>query len=256
MTTNEAAILVENMTKYYGQVLAVDDLSLSIRRGEVFTFLGPNGAGKTTTIKILSGLLRPTAGRAVVMGHDIQTEPVEAKRHIGYIPDHPYLYEKLTGRDFVGFVGDLFGLDRKESARRMEEYFDLFDLSGSEDELIENYSHGMRQKLVFTVSLIHDPSVLIVDEPMVGLDPQSARTLKTLLRRKAREMGMAVFLSTHTLSVAEEVADRIGIIHKGKSIFIGSLDEMHARLGQGGNLEEMFLRLTGASNATAPEPAG
>ncbi|MBN1867701.1 ABC transporter ATP-binding protein [Candidatus Sumerlaeota bacterium] len=256
MTQDGAAILIENMTKDYGSVRAVDNLSLSVRPGEVFTFLGPNGAGKTTTIKVLSGLLRPTLGRALIMGHDIQKDPVAAKRLIGYIPDHPYLYEKLTGRDFVEFVSDLFGLDRAESAKRMEEYFALFDLSGSEDDLIENYSHGMRQKLVFCVSLIHDPSVLIVDEPMVGLDPQSARTLKNLLRRKSRETGMAVFLSTHTLSIAEEVADRIGIIHKGELIFIGSLEEMHAKLGQASGLEEMFLRLTGAPIEPQEDPAG
>ncbi|HUT24941.1 MAG TPA: ABC transporter ATP-binding protein [Sumerlaeia bacterium] len=240
------AIEIENLRKCYGDVVAVRDLTIDVAQGEIFTYLGPNGAGKTTTIKILAGLLKPTAGRARIMGHDIQTEPVEAKRAIGYIPDHPYLYEKLTGRDFCRFIGDLFGMDRARVAERMEEYFALFELEGAEDEFIENYSHGMRQKLVFSVSLMHDPRVLIVDEPMVGLDPQSARTLKTLLKRKARREGLAVFLSTHTLSVAEELADRIGVLRRGELIFSGALDEMRQKAGQGGNLEEMFLRLTGA----------
>ena len=241
------AIRIDHLKKQYGQILAVRDLSLEVAQGEVFMFLGPNGAGKTTTIKILTGLLRPTAGRTEIMGHDIQIDHVAAKKLIGYIPDHPYLYEKLTGRDFFYFIADLFGVNRAQAGARFEEYFELFDLTSAADDMIENYSHGMRQKLVFSVSMMHDPSVLIVDEPMVGLDPHSARTLKTLLRRKARKEGMAIFLSTHTLSVAEELADRIGIIHKGELAFIGSLEEMRARIGEGETLEEMFLAMTGNS---------
>lgn len=253
MSENNWAIQIEGLNKCYGDVEAVHDLSLNIARGELFTYLGPNGAGKTTTIKVLTGLLRPTRGRALILGHDIQTDPVAAKRHIGYIPDHPYLYEKLTGRDFFLFIADLFGLDRKIAGARMEEYFEVFGLTGAEDKFIEDYSHGMRQKLVFSVSLMHQPSVLIVDEPMVGLDPQSARTLKNLLRRKAREEGMAIFLSTHTLSVAEEVADRIGVLRGGELVFLGTLDAMRERVlelsggREAGNLEELFLFLTGAS---------
>ncbi len=244
--SNDKAIVLKGMRKDYGDFTAVHDLNLEVDRGEIFTFLGPNGAGKTTTIKVLTGLLKPTRGHVQIMGYDIQKQPVEAKKRIGYIPDHPYLYEKLTGRDFFRFISDLFGLDYKLAEQRMEEYFDLFGLSGSEDDLIENYSHGMRQKLVFSVSLMHDPEVLIVDEPMVGLDPQSARTLKRLLKRKVQEEGLTVFLCTHTLSVAEELADRIGIMNHGAPLFIGTLSEMHQQAGQVASLEEMFLHLTGA----------
>lgn len=254
MTENHAAISIENLTKRYGEVTAVEDLSVRVEPGHLFACLGPNGAGKTTTIKVLTGLLRPTRGRACVMGYDIQTHPVEAKQQIGYIPDHPYLYEKLTGRDFFQFVADLFGIDRAKADARMEEFFTLFRLTHATDELIENYSHGMRQKLVFSVAMMHDPRVLIVDEPMVGLDPQSARTLKMLLKRQTSERGAAVFLSTHTLSVAEELADRIGVIHHGHLIFEGTLEEMRGRIGsQASTLEEMFLILTG--EALDPEQA-
>lgn len=250
MTQTPLAIHIEGLTKYYGRHLAVDNLSLTVESGQLFTFLGPNGAGKTTTIKVLTGLLRPTQGRSTIMGFDIQTDPVEAKRHIGYIPDHPYLYEKLTARDFHQFVADLFRIDRTTAAKRIEEYLTLFGLEDVQDDLIENHSHGMRQKLVFSVSLMHNPSVLIVDEPMVGLDPQSARTLKNLLRRKAREEGMAIFLSTHQLAVAEELADRISVIDHGRLIFTGTLEEMHREVGHAGNLEEMFLSLTGEETQT------
>jgi len=236
-------IRIENLTKKYDRLTAVENLSLNIEPGELFAFLGPNGAGKTTTIKVLTGLLKPTEGRAFICGHDVQVEHIEAKRLIGYIPDHPYLYEKLTGRDFFQFVGDLFKVDPKVQAAKMEKYFTLFGLTDAADDLIENYSHGMRQKLVFSVALMHDPKALIVDEPMVGLDPRSSRTVKTLLRETANN-GSAIFLSTHTLSVAEEVADRIGIIHKGKLLFVGNIQELRQRADADGNLEELFLQLT------------
>ena len=252
MSENHPAILIDNLSKSYGDFPAVRDLSLQVAPGEIFTFIGPNGAGKTTTIKILTGLLKPSRGRTSILGNDVQIHPVEAKRLIGYIPDHPYLYEKLTGRDFFHFIGDLFEIDRKRTAERMEEYYALFGLEGAEDEFIENYSHGMRQKLVFSVSLMHDPRVLIVDEPMVGLDPQSARTLKNLLKRKASEEGVAVFLSTHTLSLAEELADRIGVLNHGDLIFIGTLEEMRRKVAGQDNLEELFLTLTGAGEERQP----
>ncbi|MFP4378956.1 MAG: ABC transporter ATP-binding protein [Candidatus Sumerlaeia bacterium] len=245
MTETVPAIRTVHLKKKYGEHLALRDLSVEVQPGEIFCYLGPNGAGKTTTIKILTGLLRPTEGHAEILGCDIQKEPVKAKQQIGYIPDHPYLYEKLTGREFFYFIGDLFGIERKRADERLVEYFDIFGLTGAEDSFIENYSHGMRQKLVFSVSLMHEPRVLVVDEPMVGLDPQSARVLKRLLQRKVDEEGLAVFLSTHTLSVAAELADRIGVLHHGELIFSGSLQEMREQLGEAKNLEEMFLSLTG-----------
>jgi len=236
-------IQTEQLGKRFDEKWAVRDLNLNIERGELFCFLGPNGAGKTTTIKLLTGLLKPTTGRALIGGYDIQTHPVEAKRQIGYIPDHPYVYEKLSGRDFFHFVGDIFQIPRAEQDRRMEDLFDLLLLKDAIDDFIENYSHGMRQKLVFAVSLMRDPGVIIIDEPMVGLDPRSAHIIKRLLREHA-ERGATVFLSTHTLSVAEELADRIGIIDRGELIFLGALDELRRVTQADGNLEELFLTLT------------
>jgi len=241
------------LCKDYDGKRAVIDLDLSIRAGELFCFLGPNGAGKTTTIKMLAGLLIPTSGTARVAGFDIQTQPEEAKRRIGYIPDRPYLYEKLSGRDFFTFVGDLFGIDRAEQTRRLTYYFDLFKLRGAADQFIENYSHGMRQKLVFATALMHEPAVLIVDEPMVGLDPQSARTIKTHLLEQARA-GKTIFLSTHTLSVAEELADRIGVIHHGRILFLGTIAELKERMARDGSLEELFLLLTEDEDETEDNP--
>jgi len=236
-------IRVENLTKRFERLTAVDDLTLEVAGGEMFAFLGPNGAGKTTTIKLLAGLLRPTAGRALIGGYDIQRQALEAKRLIGYIPDHPYLYEKLSGRDFFRFIGDLFQVAPARQGEKLEQYFSLFGLMEAADDLIENYSHGMRQKLVFSVALMHDPKALIVDEPMVGLDPKSTRIVKTLLKERARQ-GAAVFLSTHALSVAEELADRIGIIHMGRLLFLGNLEQLRRKAAIDGSLEDLFLQLT------------
>lgn len=237
-------IAIEGLTKRYEDLVAVDNLSLTIPRGEFFCFLGPNGAGKTTTIKVLTGLVRPNAGTARICGYDIEAQPIEAKRRIGYIPDHPYLYEKLSGRDFFHFVGDLFEVPRDSQRRKCEEFFALLGLTRATDKLVENYSHGMRQKLVIAASLMHDPDVIIVDEPMVGLDPQSARTVKRLLRRQV-ERGCSIFLSTHILSIAEELADRIGVISRGRLIFLGTLDDLRTRQNIGdARLEELFLSLT------------
>jgi ABC-2 type transport system ATP-binding protein len=246
---NTPGILIEDLSKRYEDLIAVDHLNLEVPRGEFLAFLGPNGAGKTTTIKMLTGLIRPTSGRAMVAGYDVQQNPVEAKRRIGYIPDHPYLYEKLSGRDFFHFVGDLFSIPRAQQETKLERYFSTFLLSGVADKLIENYSHGMRQKLVISASLMHDPDIIIVDEPMVGLDPQSARIVKDLFRQQAHE-GKTVFLSTHTLSVAEELADRIGIINKGQLIFLGTLTELRRQQQRGDiGLEDLFLQLTTAEGA-------
>lgn len=242
-TANHSGIEVRDLTKRYEDVLAVNTLNLSIPRGEFFSFLGPNGAGKTTTIKMLTGLIRPTSGRAFVAGYDVQQDPVEAKRRVGYIPDHPYLYEKLSGRDFFHFVGDLFSIPRELQEEKFEHFFKMFSLLPAADKLIENYSHGMRQKLVISSSLMHDPEIIIVDEPMVGLDPQSTRIVKDLFRKEA-QCGKTIFLCTHTLSVAEELADRIGIFNRGNLIFLGTLDELRVRQNRDAKLEDLFLELT------------
>jgi ABC-2 type transport system ATP-binding protein len=240
---NGAGIEMLNLTKRYEDLVAVDSLNLTIARGEIFAFLGPNGAGKTTTIKMLTGLIRPTAGRAFVAGYDVQENPVESKRRIGYIPDHPYLYEKLSGRDFFHFVGDLFSIPRKDQEEKLVKYFTIFSLLRAADKLIENYSHGMRQKLVISASLMHDPEIIILDEPMVGLDPQSAKTVKTMLKAEAAR-GRTIFFCTHTLSVAEEVADRIGIFNKGHLIFLGTVAELRTSQNSDARLEDLFLELT------------
>lgn len=240
-------IKTRSLCKSYGDKAAVIDLDLDIGAGECFCFLGPNGAGKTTTIKMLTGLLIPTSGSAEVAGYNIIKNPTEAKQAIGYIPDHPYLYEKLSGRDFATFVGDLFGISRKIQEERIGTYFELFRLGHAMDDFIENYSHGMRQKLVFATSLLHEPEVLIIDEPMVGLDPQSARTIKKLIRDQVGN-NRTVFLSTHTLSVAEEIADKIGVINDGRMLFLGTISELRRELAHDGSLEDMFLDLTGENS--------
>ncbi len=246
-------IEIQNLTKDYGSVRAVDDLTISVPVGQFFGFLGPNGAGKTTTIKVLSGLLRPTKGRIEVgrngdgKGYDMATDALAAKAVTGYVPDTPYLYEKLTGHEFVHFIGGLYQVPEKVVEEKIEEYFHLLSLTDAAHELIESYSHGMRQKLVMTSALVHDPQVLVVDEPMVGLDPRSARTVKDLLKRKSKE-GMTIFLSTHTLDVAEELCDRIAIVKKGRLIALGTLAELRARstasVDEGERLEALFLKLT------------
>lgn len=243
MTTPTPGVLIENLTKTYEDLTAVDNLNLVVPRGEFLCCLGPNGAGKTTTIKMLTGLIRPTSGRVVVAGYDVATHPVEAKRRIGYVPDQPYMYEKLSGREFFQFVGDLFSVPRDEQAVKFDHYLDLFEIRSAADKLIENYSHGMRQKLVIACSLMHEPEVVVVDEPMVGLDPQSARTVKQLFRQQT-EAGRTVFLCTHVLSVAEELADRIAIFKRGKVIFLGTVNELRERMGTDDNLEQLFLDLT------------
>jgi len=232
-----------HLSKDYDGKPAVIDLNMKIERGELFCFLGPNGAGKTTTFKIFTGLLAPSSGIAKVAGYDIQIDPIEAKRRIGYIPDRPYLYEKLSGRDFCTFVGDLFGIDRETQRERMDHYLNLFSLHDAKDQFIENYSHGMRQKLVFTAQLMHDPEVLVIDEPMVGLDPRSARIVKRLMRDEVAR-GKTVLLSTHTLSDAEELADRIGVVAKGRLVFVGTITQLRDELKRSGSLEDLFLQLT------------
>jgi ABC-2 type transport system ATP-binding protein len=236
---------LEELTKQFEDLVAVNNLNLSIQAGEVFAFLGPNGAGKTTTIKMITGLLNPTKGRVVVGEFDVQKNPVDAKRLIGYIPDQPYVYEKLSGREFFYFIGELFNVPKDVVENKMKQYFDLFGLTPSMDKLVENYSHGMRQKLVISAALMHAPRLLVVDEPMVGLDPQSARQVKQIFRSQGRDHKTTVFLSTHTLSVAEEVADRIGIINHGNLLFVGTKEQLKEQLKRDGTLEDLFLELTG-----------
>jgi ABC-2 type transport system ATP-binding protein len=250
-------IEIRGLTKRYGEKPALLDLNLSLARGEVFAFLGPNGAGKTTTLKILAGLVRPTEGAALVGGHDIQTDGLAARALMSYVPDEPYLYEKLTAREFLRMVGDLRGMSRAAVEERIRELAGQFGVTSFLDDLCESYSHGMKQRTVIAAALLHDPQVLIIDEVTVGLDPRSTRTLKDTLRRLAHDGGVTVLLSTHTLPVAEEIADRIGILHEGELVALGTLDELRAmqalRSGRDhARLEDLFLELTGLSADGAP----
>jgi len=241
----EVVLRLRGVTKRYGRFTAVSGLDLDVLRGEIFGFLGPNGAGKTTTIRMVAGVLRPSGGEIVLGGDDLATNPEAAKARVGYIPDRPYLYEKLSGREFLRFVGGLWGKDGEEVERRADRLFELFQLTPWKDELIESYSHGMRQKILISSALIHHPQLIVVDEPMVGLDPRSARLLKDLLRTYVRSGG-TVFLSTHTLEVAEALCDRIAILSEGRVIAHGTMDELRSRIDAGGaHLEEIFLKVTG-----------
>ena len=234
-------IHLEHVTKQYGTRTAVRDLSLEVAGGELFAFLGPNGAGKTTTIKMVCGLLLPTEGTVRVGGHPAVSQ--EARQVVAYVPDQPFLYEKLTGREFLQFVAQMYGLPRDQIRRRLAEVVDLFELREFVDDLTERYSHGMRQRTVFASALVHRPRVLIVDEPTVGLDPRSVRQLKDLLRAEARG-GTTVFLSTHSLDIAQELAHRIGIVEHGRLIGCGSLDALRHKAELHGTLEDVFLKLT------------
>ncbi|MCH7909763.1 MAG: ABC transporter ATP-binding protein, partial [Candidatus Hydrogenedentes bacterium] len=218
-------------------------LDLHIAEGEFFCFLGPNGAGKTTTIKMLTGLIRPTSGVAILGGYDIEKEPVATKKLLGYIPDHPFLYEKLTGREFMRFVAGLYKMSRNGTDETADELLETFELGKVADQLIENYSHGMRQKLSFASCFLHEPKVLIVDEPWVGLDPKNIRFVKDYLKARTRE-GLTVLMSTHTLTIAEEIADRIGIIDLGKLLHVGTVSEIMELHENPDSLEEVFLDLT------------
>lgn len=252
---SNSMIATQNLVKRFGEKVAVHSLDLDIARGEFFCFLGPNGAGKTTTIKMLTGLMRPTSGRAVVGGIDVQEDPVGAKRLLGYVPDHPFLYEKLTGREFMEFVAGLYRLSDEVFRRHCDELLETFEIHHVGDQLIESYSHGMRQKLSFASCFLHLPEVVVVDEPWVGLDPKNIRAVKTYLKERTRE-GLTVFMSTHSLAIAEEVADRVGIIHRGRLLQIGTVAEIKALASDpgsseadktmegGGTLEDVFLALT------------
>lgn len=236
------------LCKHFGQLHAVEQIDLEIAKGEFFAFLGPNAAGKTTTIRMLTGLLRPTSGEVRIGGFDIHKEAARAKALLAYVPDFPFLYDKLTAQEFMRFVGDIFRIDRAVIERRTGELFERFHLTDYRHELTENLSHGTKQRLVIASALLHEPEVFIIDEPMVGLDPMHARIVKQEFRDRCRA-GMTMFLSTHQLSVAEEVADRIGIIHHGKLIALGTVDELRHQSGEGGALERVFLTLVDAEEA-------
>jgi ABC-2 type transport system ATP-binding protein len=235
----------------YGDLLALDGLDLVIPRGELFAFLGPNAAGKTTTIKLLTGLIEPTSGSARICGYDIQKEPLEAKRRIGYIPDVAEFYDKLTPVEFMAFIAELFQVPHEAAKTRTPELMERFSLVPYARQRIENLSHGTRQRLAFASAFLHEPEVVIVDEPMVGLDPKNARVVKEELKARSRE-GVTVFLSTHLLNVAQELADRVGIIHHGKLLALGTVEEIRAQAGGRADesLEELFLDLTGGEEET------
>jgi ABC-2 type transport system ATP-binding protein len=232
------------LSKTYKSLRAVDGIHLDIKQGARFGFLGPNGAGKTTTIKMMAGVLMPTAGRIIINGHDLAKDPVAAKQCVGFIPDRPFLYEKLTGLEFLHFVAGLYGFSVDGALNgRIDELLDLFGLSQWGDELIEGYSHGMKQRLVMCGALVHRPKVLIVDEPMVGLDPRGARLVKNIFKDQVKK-GVTLFMSTHSLDVAQEICDEIAIIQNGRLIAQGTGDALRRQSGVDGNLEEVFLRLT------------
>ncbi len=235
-------IELRGVTKAFGAKRAVDHLDLDVRAGELFAFLGPNGAGKTTTIKMVCGLLTPSSGSVRVGGFPASSQ--EARRVIAYVPDQPFLYDKLTGREFLKFVVEMYGMEPSYASRRIAELIETFEMDEFIDELCENYSHGMKQRVVFVSALVHDPKVLIVDEPLVGLDPRSGRIVKDMFLAQTRA-GVAVLMSTHLLSIAEELADTIGIIDHGRMLARGTLPELRREFRAEGSLEQMFLRLTG-----------
>jgi ABC-2 type transport system ATP-binding protein len=263
-------IVCQNLTKRFGALTAVDSMCLAVREGELFGFLGPNGAGKTTTIKMMTGLLHPTEGTTIIGGYDVQRQPLQAKSILGYIPDNPFLYEKLTGREYLNFMADLYSITHQNRDRRMDDLLRLFELQDKGNELIQGYSRGMRQKIALAGALIHSPQVIFLDEPTVGLDPKSARTMRDILRELCRR-GTTVFVSTHILEIAERMCDRAAIVNKGRLIALGTMDELRAiaeearqlpgsvhRNGANGadsaqsaadkkSLEDIFLELTGGS---------
>jgi ABC-2 type transport system ATP-binding protein len=246
----------EGVSRAYGTKEAVRNLSLTIPSGELFALLGPSGAGKTTSIKMLVGLLQPSRGRVCVCGHDVVRDPRAAHQRLGYVPDEAILYDKLSGREFLWFIADMFGMDRTVAAARIEDEITAFELGDFVDDLAESYSLGMKQRLVFAAALLHAPEVLVLDEPMVGLDPRTVRIVKDLIRSRTRD-GMTVFMSTHTLAMAEELADRVGIMVKGSLQFLGTVSELRQQLeGEDLSLEDLYLQLTGRGLATAPAPEG
>ena len=239
------------LTKKYDKVNALECLNLEIPEGEIFGLLGPNGAGKTTAVKIFTGLLKPTSGRALIDGLDIQKEPEKAKKLIGLIPDNPFIYQKLTGCEFLNFIGDLYEVPESIRSKKISEYFEMFELTEYRNKLVEDYSHGMKQKIVISAVLLHNPKNIFLDEPMVGLDPKGARLVKDILFELSKR-GASIFMCTHTLEIAEKLCHRIGIIDKGRLIAVGSKEQLRILAQDKGpavindNLEDIFLKLTGA----------
>ncbi|MDD8016958.1 MAG: ABC transporter ATP-binding protein [Bacteroidota bacterium] len=237
-------IELKHLTKKFGSFTAVDDVSLSIPAGEFFGFLGPNGAGKTTTIKMMTGLFTPTDGQIIINGFDVVHQPMEAKSTFGYIPDHPYMYDKLTGREFIYYMGGLYRMEKEKLKESVEQVIDLLELASWIDKKTEDYSQGMRQRVTFASAFVHNPKNIIIDEPMVGLDPRSARIVKDTLKRRSKE-GVSIFMSTHILEMAEELCDRIAIINKAKIIFLDTKENLNVhKVHYDGNLESVFLELT------------
>ena len=240
-------IAIHDLVKQYGKFTAVDGVSLNVGSGEIHGFLGPNGAGKTTTLRMIGGLLKPTSGSILVNGHDLSREPEAAKASLGFIPDRPFIYEKLTAGEFLRFHAGLYGMDGNGVGERVREMLGLFELGRWEHELVESFSHGMKQRLVMSAAFLHRPRSIVVDEPMVGLDPRGARLIKDVFR-KMSQRGVAILMSTHTLEVAQEMCDRISIILKGRIIARGTVDELrHLAGGADEHLTEVFLKLTGGS---------
>ncbi len=244
---SDMAISLCNVRKSYGRHVAVEGLSLEVPRGQLFAFLGPNGAGKTTTIKMIVGLLRPDSGEVAVCGQHLGNNGLAAKAQLAYVPDQPFLYEKLTGREFLYFVAEMYQIEKAKRDRTLSELIRRLDAAEYLDQLTESYSHGMKQKVVLAAALLHQPALLVIDEPMVGLDPRSVREVKDLLKEHTRAGG-TVFMSTHTLDIAESLADRIGIINHGRLVAVGTLAELRQTARREHSLEEIFLTLTEAAN--------
>ena len=244
--TYQTMIKIDNLSKRFNKTQAVDHIALHVPPGQVMGFLGPNGAGKTTTIRMIAGLMKPDSGTIVLAGHNLESEPEQAKAITGFVPDRPYLYEKLTGWEFLEFTAGIYGVEAQDLKKQGMYYLDLFELLDWKDELVEGYSHGMKQRLIISSALLHRPKIFIIDEPMVGLDPRGVRLVKDLFSEMAKSRGMAVFLSTHTLAVAEEICTLITIIHKGKIIASDTPQNIKDTIAKtGGNLEKAFLKLTG-----------
>ena len=237
-------IELKGLTKRFSDILAVNNLNLFVSQGEIYGFIGPNGAGKTTTINMMGGIIRPTSGSVGICGIPMETHPEKAKRKIGFIPDTPFLYEKLTGVEFLRFTADMYEVNEERFKKKSAELLDLFLLTSWSNDLIESYSHGMKQRLVMAAALLHDPEIIIVDEPMVGLDPMAIRMVKNLFKNLAKQ-GVTIFMSTHTLKVAEEVCDRVGVIHKGSLIATGTVEDLTCSIDASeSDLEQVFIRLT------------